>query len=92
MRSGPYMCSGKRRTLAQMKPAVSGLSCEPSTPTTRPPSTFTSRLQASGQSSGQIERSVSAAMRPRRIPRVAERLGSSGTFDESVTAPRAPPV
>jgi hypothetical protein len=36
-----------------MKPAVTGLTLLPLTATTRSPSTRTSRLQASGQSSGQ---------------------------------------
>src|SRR5579862_63114 len=41
-----------------MKPAVSGLRCEPSTFVTRPPSTVTARLHVSGQSSGQTESST----------------------------------
>src|ERR1700737_1766320 len=47
------MCSGRRRTFAQMKSAVRGLIRLPPTETACPSRTSTSRLQASGQSSGQ---------------------------------------
>ncbi len=56
------MWSEKRRTFAQMNPSVSGLTLLPATLATRPSSTFTSRLHASGQSSGHIERRVSVSI------------------------------
>ena len=54
-RSGQYRCSAIRLTLLQMKPAVRSVAFEPRTRWTRPSTTSTFRLQASGQSRGQDE-------------------------------------
>ena len=52
-RSGLCTRSAKRRTLPQIAPPVSGLRASPSTAVTVAPWTVTSKLQVSGQSSGQ---------------------------------------
>ena len=51
--AAPCTRSPKRRTFAQMNPPVTGFRREPSSVVTRPALVLTSKLQESGQSSGQ---------------------------------------
>jgi hypothetical protein len=67
IRSSPYMCSGKARTLPQMNPAVNGSRWSPSTLVIRPSSTVTCSRQVSGQSIGQAEECTVAPM-PATVP------------------------
>src|SRR5262245_52959878 len=64
-----------------MKPRVSEFRRVPSTETTRPPSTVTARLQASGQSSGHALRTVSMRwLLPERLSFISGAPESSGGF------------
>src|SRR6187200_2224507 len=91
-RSSPYTRSPNRRTFAQMKLRVTGLSSPPSIFLMRPCSTVTSSVQESGQSSGQAVRTVELPQvsggAVRAIPALSPRTPRSSESNRGVEPER----